>query len=299
VRMKRAFAQVDVFTAVPYFGNPLAVVLDGSGLTDAQMQRFANWTNLSETTFLLPPTSPDADYRVRIFTGTTELPFAGHPTLGSCHAFLEHGGVPKRSEVIVQECAAGLITIRQTEAPGSSPTVGQPHNELAFAAPPQIRSGPVDEHTAERIVAMLHVDRSEIVDMQWVDNGPGWVAALLKSDAAVLAIRDVGAEFKLGVIGPISPTNTPAGEQLETDPTFEIRAFFPSDGITYEDPVTGSLNASVAQWMIAGGYAVPPYTVRQGTTLGRNGRVRVTTDGRGAVWIGGHVVTSIVGTVEL
>jgi PhzF family phenazine biosynthesis protein len=285
--MKRAFAQVDVFTDVPYFGNPLAVVLDGSGLSDAEMQRFANWTNLSETTYLLPPTSPDADYRVRIFTGSSELPFAGHPTLGSCHAFLEHGGVPKRSEVIVQECAAGLISIKHAPTTGTTTS-----KELAFAAPPQIRSGPVDEPTADRISAMLQLDRSEIVDMQWVDNGPGWVCALLKSDEDVLAICDVRSEFKLGVIGPVT-------SKEEGGPAFEIRAFFPSNGITFEDPVTGSLNASVAQWMIASGHATAPYTVRQGTVLGRNGRVSVTTDVRGAVWIGGSVVTSIRGTVDL
>jgi PhzF family phenazine biosynthesis protein len=275
--VKRRFAQVDVFTEVPFAGNPLAVVIDGNGLIDVEMQRFANWTNLSETTFLLPPIHPDADYRVRIFTASTELPFAGHPTLGTCHAFLANGGEAKRTDFMVQECAAGLIRIRRTES------------GLAFEAPALLRSGPVDEHDIEGIVTMLGISREQIVDCNWIDNGPGWVGVLLRSDAEVLAVTVKPGEFKIGIIGP------------STDPThaYEVRAFFPFDGGVEEDPVTGSLNAGLAQWLIGAGIASPPYTVKQGTLRSRNGRVAISTDEHGAVWVGGSVVTCIDGTAEL
>ena len=225
--MARPFMQIDVFSDEPYFGNPVAVVLDGEGLTSEQMQNFARWTNLSETTFLLPPTEPGADYRVRIFTPELELPFAGHPTLGSCHAWLEHTG--SSADEITQECAAGLVRIRRS-APG-----------LAFGAPPLVRSGPVDEETVAELAEILRIDRDEIVDAQWVDNGPGWVAVLLADAERVLSLEPgfVG-RYDIGVVGPY-PEGSPAA--------IEVRAFLPKNGITDEDPVTGSLNAGLAYWL--------------------------------------------------
>jgi PhzF family phenazine biosynthesis protein len=275
--MSRVFRQVDVFTATPYLGNPLAVVHDADGLTAAQMQQFASWTNLSETTFLLTP-GEGADYRVRIFTPTRELPFAGHPTLGSCHAWLEAGGRPRQPDVITQECGAGLVGIR-AGADG-----------LAFAAPPLVRTGPVDEDLAGRVAAMLAISRDDIVDLQWADNGPGWIAVLLASAEAVLAIEPQPGAENVGVAGPHQPGGPAA---------FEVRAFFPGNGVTYEDPVTGSFNASLAQWLLSTGRAQAPYLVRQGTALGRTGQVRITQDADGQVWVGGSVVTCVSGTVEL
>lgn len=275
---RRPFKQVDVFTSEPYRGNPVAVVLDGSDLDDAELLRFANWTNLSETTFVLPPEDASADYRVRIFTPVLELPFAGHPTLGTCHAWLEAGGAPKQDGVIVQECDAGLVPVRRTDA------------GLAFAAPPLIRSGPVDDADVERVVRMLRIDRSEIVDIAWADNGPGWVAVLLADADAVLAIQPDASDLDVGLVGP-----HPAGAET----AFELRAFFPKDGVSVEDPVTGSLNASVAQWLLESGRASAPYVASQGTALGRAGRVHVSQDADGAIWVGGGTVTCIDGDVEL
>jgi PhzF family phenazine biosynthesis protein len=276
--MLRQFRQVDVFTSTPYRGNPLAVVLGADGLTTEQMQRFANWTNLSETTFLLVPDDDGADYQVRIFTPSRELPFAGHPTLGTCHAWLEAGGRPRRAGVVVQQCEAGLITIRQDDG------------GLAFAAPPLLRSGPVDEPLAQHIADILGIGREEIVDLQWADNGPGWIAVLLASADAVLAVRPGVTDLDLGVAGP-HPPGGPAA--------FEVRAFSPKDGAIDEDPVTGSLNASLAQWLLATGRARAPDLARQGTALGRNGQVHITSDPDGAVWVGGSTVTCISGTVDL
>lgn len=276
--MQRPFTQVDVFTTTPYAGNPVAVVLDAEGLSTEQMARFAHWTNLSETTFVLPPTAPDADYTVRIFTPAQELPFAGHPTLGTCHAWLSAGGTPKQGDVIIQECGVGLIPVRRTE------------HGLAFAGPPLIRSGAVDEMLIEHIVAVLGISRSDIVDTEWVDNGPGWVAVLLESAEAVLALQPRGVDLDLGVVGPY-PQGSPQA--------FELRAFFPKDGSTVEDPVTGSLNASVAQWLLRTGRATAPYIASQGTALGRSGRVHITQDPDGAIWVGGGTVTCINGQVEL
>jgi PhzF family phenazine biosynthesis protein len=272
----RRFRQVDVFTTTPYRGNPVAVVLDGGGLSTEQMQRFAHWTNLSETTFVLAPSTPDADYRVRIFTPVSELPFAGHPTLGTCHAWLgagEDGG-----DVIVQECAAGLVPVRRGE------------EGLAFAAPPLLRSGPVDDETLDRVVTQLSINRADVVDAQWVDNGPGWVAVLLADAVAVLAVRPGPVDLDIGVVGP-HPAGSPA--------SFEVRAFFPKDGSTVEDPVTGSLNASLAQWLLGSGRAESPYVAAQGTALGRAGRVHVHRDDDGAVWVGGGTVTCVTGDVDL
>ncbi len=275
--MTRQFRQVDVFTATPYLGNPLAVVLGAAGLTDEQMAQFASWTNLSETTFLLPPEDDEADYLVRIFTPSRELPFAGHPTLGSAHAWLEAGGQPRKPGLIVQECGAGLVAIRQDDG------------RLAFAAPPLLRGGPVDEADALLVAEALQIDRDEIVDLQWADNGPGWVAVLLDSAEAVLAIRPQPTDLMIGVAGP-----HPAGSDI----AFEVRAFASDIGV-YEDPVTGSLNASLGQWLLATGRAQAPYVVRQGTAIGRSGRVHVSADPDGTVWVGGSTVTCISGSVQL
>jgi PhzF family phenazine biosynthesis protein len=276
--MLRSFAQVDVFATSPFLGNPVAVVLDGTGLATEDMQRFAHWTNLSETTFILPPTTPEADYRVRIFTPTSELPFAGHPTLGTCHAWLASRQVDLDRDAVVQECGAGLVTVRRTA------------DGWAFAAPPLVRSGPVDEALVRRIAEALRVERSEILDTQWVDNGPGWVAALFDSAEAVLALRPGDVGFDLGVVGPY-PEGSPEA--------FEVRAFFPANGVTVEDPVTGSLNASLAEWLLRTGRATVPYTASQGTALGRSGRVHVTRDHDGTIWTGGGTITCVVGHVDI
>ena len=275
--MSCQFRQVDVFTDTPYLGNALAVVLGADRLSDDQMRSFARWTNLSETTFVLAPRASGADYRVRIFTPTSELPFAGHPTLGTCHAWLEAGGRPAGAEAIVQECDAGLIAVRRTEA------------GLAFAAPPLVRSGPVDEPVAERVARGLGISRSDMVDIQWADNGPGWVAVLLASAEAVLAIRPGLLEMDIGVAGPY-----PAG----SPEALEVRAFSPQiSGV--EDPVTGSLNASLAQWLLGTGQVTAPYVASQGTAMGRRGRVHISQDGDGQVWVGGGTVTCIDGSVRL
>jgi PhzF family phenazine biosynthesis protein len=276
--MQRALRLVDVFTDTPYRGNPVAVVLESEGLTDAQMQRFAHWMNLSETTFVLPPAAPGADYQVRIFTPGAELPFAGHPTLGTCHAWLSAGGHPQRAEAIVQQCAAGLIPLRSTA------------DGLAFAAPPLVRSGPVEEALVEHLATLLGIARVDIVDAQWADNGPGWVAVLLGSAQAVLALQPGVINQEVGVVGPYPPGSPEA---------FEVRAFFPKDGATTEDPVTGSLNASLAQWLLDAGLATAPYVASQGTALGRLGRVHISRGADGSVWVAGGTVTCVSGEVAL
>lgn len=276
----RPFRQVDVFSRQPYLGNPLAVVLDGSDLTDQQMQDFARWTNLSETTFVLPPLQPEADYRVRIFTTVRELPFAGHPTLGTCHAWLQAGGRAKSAHQVVQECAAGLIPIRRDG------------ERLAFGAPPLIRSGPVDAALLEQTARCLGIARSDILHHQWVDNGPGWMAVMLRSADQVLSLTPDFAHLegaKLGVVGAY-----PAGSAQQ----FELRAFI-ALGQVIEDPVTGSLNASVAQWLIGAGLAPTSYIASQGRALGRAGRVHIDRDANGQVWVGGHSVTCIDGCVTV
>jgi PhzF family phenazine biosynthesis protein len=274
----RPFTEVDVFSTTPYFGNPVAVVLDASGLPAEEMQRFASWMNLSETTFVLPPTDPDADYQVRIFTPVLELPFAGHPTLGTCHAWLTHGGVANQEDVVVQECAAGLVTIRQTR------------DGFAFAAPPLIRSGPVEEQLVDHLASILRIDRGEIVDAQWVDNGPGWVAVLLNSAEDILKLQPGLVDMDVGVVGLYPPASPQA---------LEVRAFFPKDGSTTEDPVTGSLNASLAEWLLRTGRLTAPYVASQGAALGRSGRVHISTDPDGTIWVGGGTVTCVTGTVSL
>jgi PhzF family phenazine biosynthesis protein len=274
----RPISQVDVFTSVPYRGNPVAVVLDGAGLSTEEMQRFAHWMNLSETTFVLPPATGGADYLVRIFTPGRELPFAGHPTLGTCHAWLEAGGTPGQPGVVVQECGAGLVTLRR----------GQ--DGLAFAAPPVLRDGPVDEVLLATIASALRIDRADIVDASWADNGPGWVAVLLASAEAVLAVRPGLTDLDLGLVGPYPPGSPEA---------FEVRAFFPSNGVTTEDPVTGSLNASLAAWLLRTGRAQAPYVASQGAALGRAGRVHISADPDGTIWVAGATVTCIQGQVDL
>jgi PhzF family phenazine biosynthesis protein len=271
--------QLDVFTDTPLKGNALAVVHDAQGLSDAQMQDFARWTNLSETTFLLPPTDPAADYRVRIFTPARELPFAGHPTLGSCHAWLAAGGQAKSPTQVVQQCGVGLVRI-QREA-----------QRLAFAAPPLLRSGPADEATRGRIARALRIDASAMQATQWVDNGPGWVAVLLGTRDAVLALQPDFAAMEPLEVGVVAPC--PAGH----DAQFEVRAFVPGAGVP-EDPVTGSLNAGLAQWLIGAGIAPRRYIAAQGTALGRAGRVFVEQKGED-IWIGGGSVTVIEGKVTL
>ncbi len=284
----RLFKQIDVFTAAPYLGNPLAVVLDGTGLSAQEMQHFTHWTNLSECTFLLPPTHPDADYQVRIFCPGRELPFAGHPTLGSCHAWLEAGGVPKGTHV-VQECGVGLIKLRRDT------------DRLAFAAPPLIKSGPLDEADVALIARGLGVARADIVAHAWCDNGPNWRGVMLQSAQQVLALKPDAAvlgQLDIGVVGPHGKVGVVGAQPASHECAFEVRAFFPGNNGLTEDPVTGSLNAGLAQWLIGAGLAPSQYIAAQGTAMGRAGRVHVQQDGTD-IWIGGDSVTCIDGTVTL
>ena len=276
--MKRSFRQVNVFSADPLGGNPLAVIHAADGLTEQQMAAFARWTNLSESTYLLNPTDDAADYRVRIFTPSGELPFAGHPTLGSCHAWLAAGGTPRDGKVVIQQCEIGLVRIRRDSA------------RLEFAAPPLRRTGPLEPEVLARICKALSLPPSDIRHHQWVDNGPGWCAVMLRSASQVLSLRPEWAslgDLKLGVVGPQS-----AGH--ETD--FEVRAFIGDGG--YEDPVTGSLNASLAQWLIGAGLAPSTYAVAQGTAMQRAGRVHLRKSDN-EVWVGGDVVDCIKGEVHI
>jgi PhzF family phenazine biosynthesis protein len=276
--VRRPIQQVDVFSERPYGGNPVAVVLDSTGLDTTAMQRFAHWTNLSETTFLLPPELGEAHYRVRIFTPVAELPFAGHPTLGTCHAWLSTRSAAEEPAEIVQECAAGPVRIRRRA------------NGLAFEAPPLLRSGAVEPELAAHAAALLGVEPGAVLAAEWADNGPGWLALLLESADAVLAVRPGAVDMDIGIVG-VHPPGSPEA--------FEVRAFFPKDGATVEDPVTGSLNASLAEWLLRTGRATAPYVARQGTALGRSGRVHVERDADGTIWIGGATTTCIAGEVEL
>ena len=323
--LSRRFSQVDVFTSVPYMGNPLAVVVDAEGLTTDEMQHFASWTNLSETTFLLEPSAEpagatsktrqvdptdgsdgtdtadqvaQADYRVRIFTPDRELPFAGHPTLGTCRVWLDQGGVPRRPGQIVQECGAGLVTIRSGGG------------RLAFAAPPLVRSGPVSADDLAAACALAGIDpdpsAGSVVDANWVDNGPPWIGILLRSAEEVLALRPQAAnpqDLFVGVVGPHPPDSVADSVADSADLTdgcdVEVRAFFPKHGVLTEDPVTGSLNASLGQWLTAAGHATAPYVAGQGAALGCDGKVYIDRDADGTIWVGGDVVTCIRGTVEI
>ncbi|WP_430443245.1 MAG: PhzF family phenazine biosynthesis protein [Pseudomonas piscis] len=276
-----SFKQVDVFSSTPLKGNPLAVVFSADELSAERMATFANWTNLSETTFILQPRDPRADYRLRIFTTLDELPFAGHPTLGSCHAWLESGGVPKGQEII-QECAVGLVRIRRQ---------GQ---QLAFLAPPLLRSGPVAPELLEQVRQGLRLVPGAIVDAQWVDNGAGWLAVMLAERQQVLELQPDYSQLHglaVGVIAPCDP------ERDESDAQFEVRAFIAGDGMP-EDPATGSLNAGIAQWLLGAGLAPARYRVSQGLSMGRAGCIEVEQVGD-EVWIGGNAVTCIDGHLTL
>lgn len=276
--MSRPFSLVDVFGVTPFSGNPLAVIAEADGLSAAEMQAIAGWTNLSETAFLLPPTDPGADYRVRIFTTLRELPFAGHPTLGSCHAWLAAGGRARDPGTVVQQCGAGLIPIRASG------------ERLAFAEPPLLRDGPPDDAELDEALSVLRLDRSAVVEARWIDNGPGWLGLMLRSADAVLAVepaRHHPRHVDIGLVGP----HAPGGEAA-----FELRAFFTGPaGSIVEDPVTGSLNASVAQWIFASGRARGRYVAAQGTRLGRTGRVHAEVDEDGCVWVGGRTATLFSG----
>ncbi|WP_315265581.1 PhzF family phenazine biosynthesis protein [Pseudomonas fragi] len=275
------FKQVDVFSSVALKGNPVAVVLNADSLSDTQMADFARWTNLSETTFVLKPQNPDADYRLRIFTTLNELPFAGHPTLGSCHAWLEAGGVPRGQE-IVQECAAGLIRLRRQAG------------QLAFTAPPLLRTGAVEGDLLQRICRGLGIQAQAVVQARWVDNGPGWVALMLRDREQVLALEPDYSQLlglSIGVVAPWQP-------ELDGDEAqFEVRAFCAGEGMP-EDPVTGSLNAGLAQWLIGAGLAPAHYVASQGTAMGRAGRVSIEQIGED-IWVGGPAVTCISGQLTL
>ncbi|UDY25058.1 PhzF family phenazine biosynthesis protein [Nocardioides sp. Kera G14] len=277
--MDLPFRQVDVFSSTPLCGNPVAVVHDADELTTEQMQTFAAWTNLSETTFLLQPSDPRADYRVRIFTGSEELPFAGHPTLGSAHAWLESGGRPA-GDLLIQECGVGLVELHHRDG-------------LAFAAPPLIRSGPLSSFERAKAALALRVPAERIVDSNWVSNGPSFIAVLLDSAESVLAVDPdpiaFGDLYGIGIVGP-----WPEG----SDTAVEVRVFFHNKGLT-EDPVTGSFNAGVATWLTGTGRLPSSYVASQGTLLNRLGRVRIDTDDEGVIWVGGDTFTTIVGTVTL
>jgi len=276
--MNRRFQLVDVFHEGTFSGNPLGVVLDADGLTTEEMQQIARWLNLSETTFFLPPTTESADYRVRIFTLEREMPFAGHPTLGSCHAWLAAGGKPHQENIVVQECGAGLIPIRCSDA------------DYAFSAPPLIHGGDVEESKLQEVADFLGIPVSSIVASQWADNGPGWVAVLLNSADEVLALnprRSYPSRIDVGVVGL-----HPSGNSV----ALELRAFFTDhNGTVVEDPVTGSLNASAAEWLIATGRISAPYTAAQGTQIGRTGRIYISQDDAGVVWVGGKATTMFMG----
>jgi len=278
--MTRPITFVDVFADRAFAGNPVAVIHDAEGLDEAAMLTITRWFDLSETTFLLPPTVPEADYRVRIFTPFGELPFAGHPTLGTCRAWLHAGGRPLTVGEVVQECASGLVMVRVDD------------DALAFAAPPLVRSGPVDRATITELAGVLRLSPEAIVDAAWADNGPGWVALLLASAEKVLALqpaRDHPRPVFVGVIGPHGSGNGPA---------YEVRAFFSDQrGALREDPVTGSFNASAAQWMLATGRVAAPFTATQGRRVGRDGRVRIEVDTSGGVWVGGRAQVIVAGAM--
>jgi len=273
----RRFAQVDVFTDRLGLGNPVAVVLEGAGLTDDEMAVFAHWTNLSETTFVMPPTDPGADYLVRIFTPTEELPFAGHPTIGTCHAWLENGGVPAHPDRIVQQCGVGLVTLRRTD------------DRLSFATPPLMRSGAPTPDELAQAVEELGIDAGEVLDAAWIDNGPGWLGIRIADTDRLASLQpELRSSVKYGVVA-VSDGADGVG--------LRVRAFFHAGG-TREDPVTGSLNGSVAQWLLGNGTLRAPYVASQGTAMQRDGRVHIA-EAAGEIWVGGDAVTGIRGTVDL
>jgi len=276
----RSFVQVDVFFTSPYSGNPVAVVLDGTDLSDEEMQGLARWTNLSETTFVLPSTVPEADYRLRIFTPQGELPFAGHPTLGSARAWLDGGGMPQYGDRVVQECAAGLVTVRGGEG------------TLSFAAPPRVRDGALDDEYLNRIVAAFGIRRDRVLAHQWVDNGPGWAVVQLSTAEEVLALEPDLSLIPDAMVGAIGAY--PHGSPYH----FEMRTFAPGAGVP-EDPACGSMNAAVGQWLTATGAAPSTYRVSQGARLGRAASIEITADTDGTVWVSGAATVCIRGTITL
>ena len=277
MRRRHPFAQVDVFSATAYLGNPVAVILDAQGLDDHDMQRIARWTNLSETTFVLPATTPQADYRLRIFTPGGELPFAGHPTLGSAHAWLEQGGTPHVPERIVQECAAGLVDVRRRAG------------LLSFVAPPTRRSGDIETDYLNRIVDAFGIDLDRVIAHQWVDNGPGWAVVRLATAQEVLDLQPDLSRIPTAMVGAIGPY------QVGSEHAFELRTFAPGVGVD-EDPVCGSMNAAVAQWLHRTGAVSGSYRVSQGRRLGRAGDITITADPDGTIWVGGATNTLFHGT---
>jgi len=276
----RPFAQVDVFSATSYLGNPVAVIIDADGLSEVAMQRVARWTNLSETTFVLPPTTPGADYRLRIFTPGCELPFAGHPTLGSAHAWLEHGGAPRHAGRVVQECAAGLVEVRVGEG------------LLSFTAPPTRRDGDLEDEYLEKIVAAFGIARDQVIAHQWVDNGPGWAVVQLATAADVLALEPDLSLIPDAMVGAVG-AHPPGVEHA-----FEMRTFAPRVGVA-EDPVCGSMNASVGQWLVRTGAVSGSYRVSQGQRLGRAGDITITPEADGTVRVGGATTTLFYGTAMI
>ncbi|QUH03919.1 PhzF family phenazine biosynthesis protein [Saccharopolyspora erythraea] len=276
----RDLAQVDVFSSTPYLGNPVAVVLDGDGVETEDMQRVARWTNLSETTFVLPPTTSEADYRLRIFTPDAELPFAGHPTLGSAHAWLENGGTPRHGDRVVQECGAGLVTVHRGDG------------VLSFAAPPTIRDGAMEEEFLGEVVTAFGISRDQVLDHQWVDNGPGWAVVRLATAQEVLALEPDLSLIPTAMVGAVGAY--PEGSPYD----FEMRTFAPGAGVA-EDPVCGSMNASVGQWLTRTGAAPARYRVSQGSRLGRAGDITITAADDGTVWVGGATTSYIRGTINL
>ena len=283
--MNLPFVQLDVFAPGPFSGNPLAVVFEADALSAAQMQQVTSWLNLSETTFLLRPTEPGADYRVRIFTPGGELPFAGHPTLGTCAAWLLQGGAPADAQRIVQQSAIGLVPIRRVPADGAT--------RLAFAAPP-FRSEAVEAELLGHVMAALGLQGSRVGASAWLDNGPRWLTLWLDAAETVRglnpdhpALKALGV--KVGVSGPQA-----AGAQT----AIEVRAFVSHLGVP-EDPVTGSLNASLAQWLIGNGSLPARYVAAQGSRLGRSGRVHIAQDAQGQVWVGGDVRVVVQGQLNL
>ncbi|MSO43354.1 MAG: PhzF family phenazine biosynthesis protein [Candidatus Planktophila sp.] len=277
--MKRRYLELDVFGAEPLRGNALGVVLDGEGLSTEKMQEFASWTNFSETTFLLAPTVEEADYKVRIFTTSRELPFAGHPTLGSCFAWLEGGNEPRDQFTVIQECAAGLIEIRRDE------------QSLSFKSPPLTKYGPVEQTLISEVADALNIEPTQIVDSHWLDNGPGWIGVLLSSVEEVLALGPKAlSSLSIGVFGFYDQ---------EIGPQYETRAFFSENGALVEDPVTGSLNAAAAQWFIQTNRCAAPYLVSQGLAINRKGEVKITQDAEGNIWVGGNTSVISFGNVEI
>ncbi len=281
--MKRRIQFIDVFGTTAMTGNPLAVVIDSEGLTDRQMLETARWLNLSETTFLLPPTRSGADYRVRIFTISGELPFAGHPTLGTCHVWL---GLQRESQDhVVQECGAGLVRLDNSAG------------RLSFEAPPMVRSGQVELSALEAFAEVLGIELGDVVDANWVDNGPGWVGIQVSDAGAVLELKPDFTRHSnpesifIGVVG---------FHPFSEEALYEVRAFFPDQaGRMLEDPVTGSLNASLAQWLVSEGKATPPFVATQGTALGRSGRIHISQAEAGALWVGGSTVTMVEGVIDI